>query len=263
MIFDWENYFSEKLVLGGIDLEDNVSSITRNIDYISGFVKDGNDDYLVSICIDDNFRIESVECECGKSKCCHMTALLHALNYSHNKDIEYADVVDSLDKDKLIEFVKDQITYNEDSLDDFKDKFKNDYLHHELLSYEDELFAIFDYYGWEDDLKIYIENDLMECYESKEYRYTLFLITLLFGKLIDRHSFDEEADLKKSYDTVVDLIEKIAMHHEDLVFDFLYHCLIHNYSAMYPPFLVLMKFFNDNFKDDKYMKRKEELFLRG
>ena len=262
MIFDWQDYFPEKLVLDGIDLEDGVNMITRRIDYVSGYVKDKDNEYNVSIDIDDNFQIKSVECECGKSKCRHMTALLHALNYSDNKYIEYDMVVGDLDKDKLIEFLKDQLNYNEELLEDFRDEFRNDYLHHDLLDYEDELFAIFDYYDWEDDLKIFIENDLVECYEQKEYRYTLYLITLLFHKLIDKLCFDEESDLQKSYDIVVDLIKKISAYHKDLVFDFLYYCLRHNYSAMYPQFHVLMKFFDEEFKEDKYLKRKEELFFK-
>ena len=66
--------------------------------------------------------------------------------------------------------------------------------------------------------------------------------------------------MDKSWRIIVDLIEKIAQYEEDLVFDFLYECLSHNYSALYPPFIVLMKFFTENFNDEKYLKQKTKLF---
>jgi len=261
MIFKWEDYFSEKLLDEGFNPEIKVMSVTRLIDYISAIVEEKNETYIVSIDIDDNFQIESCECECGKAKCHHMTALIYALNDTHNKDVEYDMILDKLDSDKLMNFLKNQLTYNEELLDEFKDNFRQDILHHEILSYDDEIFTILDGYDWVDELNTFVENELMECYENEENKYTLYLITLFFDKLIDRHCFDEDADLNNSWNTVVDLIKKIAVNEEELVFDFLYECLKHNYSAMYPPFIELMKFFDESFHDKKFLKQKFELLM--
>lgn len=51
----------------------------------------------------------------------------------------------------------------------------------------------------------------MECYENEESKYALYLKTLFFDKLIERHCFDEESDLNNSQNDVADLIKKIAV----------------------------------------------------
>lgn len=159
MIFKWENYFTEKQLEDAFDLDIKVESVMRSINYISADVIENGETYQVSIDINDKFQIESCECECGKLKCRHMTAVIYALDYD-NKYIEYDMTVEHPDKSWMI---------------------------------------------------------------------------------------------------IVDLIEKIAQHEEDLVFDFLYECLSHNYSALYPPFRVLMNFFTENFSDEKYLKQKTKL----
>ncbi|MBR0271956.1 MAG: hypothetical protein IJQ68_08225 [Methanobrevibacter sp.] len=259
MIFKWEDYFTEKQLEDGFDLDIKVESVIRAINYISADVIENGKTYDVSIDINDKFQIESCECECGKEKCHHMAAVIYALD-EDNKYIEYDMAVEHLDNEKLIEFLKDQLSYNEDLLDEFKDKFRQDIIKEEILSYEDEVFMILDGIFWEENLNLFIENQLIECFNSGEYRYTLYLITLFFNRFLDKHSFDEEADMDKSWKIIVDLIEKIAQHEEDLVFDFLYECLSHNYSALYQPFGVLMKFFADNFNNEKYLKQKRKLF---
>lgn len=151
MIFKWEDYFSQKLLDEGLNPQIKVMSVTRSIGNVSVIVEEKNDSYIF-IDIDDNFQIESCECECGKAKCHHMTALIYVLNYSHNKDVEYDRIFDELDSDKLMNFLKNQLTYNEDLLDDFKESFRQDILHHHILSYENGIFTILDGYDWIDDL---------------------------------------------------------------------------------------------------------------
>ena len=182
MIFKWENYFTEKQMDDGFDLDIKVESVIRSINYISADVIENSKTYSVSIDINDKFQIESCECECGKVKCHHMTAVIFALD-DDNKYIDYDMTVEHLDKEKLIKFLKDQLSYNEELLDDFKDEFRQDIINGELLSYEDEIFMIMDEISWEENLGRFIENQLVECFNSGEYRYTLYLITLFFNRL--------------------------------------------------------------------------------
>lgn len=68
MIFKWRDEFSEKLVLDGIDLEEDVSYVERSINLLSGCVMDGENEYWVYIELDDDFKIKSMECDCKKKE---------------------------------------------------------------------------------------------------------------------------------------------------------------------------------------------------
>ena len=62
--------------------------------------------------------------ECNKKKCKHGTALIYSTNYLSNRYIDFDYTIDKLDKDKLISFLSEEITYIDECLDDFKDNFE-------------------------------------------------------------------------------------------------------------------------------------------
>ena len=102
---------------------------------------------------------------------------------------------------------------------------------------------------------------MKELYDEKEYNEAIFMISLMFYKVIERVTFDNNPTVSKCYNAVVDWIIKLSEDIEEIVFRFLTDLLERNYSALYPPFGVLMKFYAENFRDNKYLKVKEELFF--
>ena len=243
MIFKWKEEFSEKIVLDGIDLEDDVSYVDRSIDYLSGCVSEGKNDYWVHIYLTDDFTIESMECDCKKEKCHHMTALLHANDFKFSKSIEYEFLIDNLDKDKLIEFLKDEVVYNDDCQDEFNDKFRIDILKDDYVPLDEKLFFIFDYYDWPSIITDFVKNDVAELYEKGEYDETFYLVSLIFKKVIDRHTYDDYTDLNECYNALVDLIRKLSKTRPDLIRKFIEDCKNHNYLIIYPPFRKLYRKF--------------------
>lgn len=241
MIVNWEREFSKKLVLDGIDLEDNVGDLDRSVNMISGNVREDDNEYLVIIELDDDFKIKSLECECGKKKCPHMTALLHANNFKFKKDIEYNLLVDEVEEDKLVEFVKEQVMFNEDFLEDFKDKFRQDLLNDSEIPLDDKLFLIFDYYKWQSLIGDFIKKDLMKLYEDGYYSETYYLISVMFKKILSDVTYNPESELEKSYMILIDLIDKLSGLKHDLIESFITHCINHNYLSTYPPFEKLLK----------------------
>lgn len=244
MIFKWEDEFSEKLVLDGIDLEDDVSSIDRTIDHLSGCVSEGEDDYWVEIYLTDDFRIESMECDCKKDKCRHMTALLHANDFKFRKYIDYDLLIDNLDKDKLIEFIKDEVKYNDECQDEFNDKFRDDVLKDDEVPMDEKLFFIFEYYDWPSIITGFIKNDVAELYDEGNYDETFYLVSIIFKNVIDRHTYDDYTDLKDCYNALVELIRKLSKTKPDLIREFMEDCKNHNYLMLYPPFKRVYKEFH-------------------
>ena len=239
MIFNWEKEFSEDMILEGIDFEDEISYLDRSISTVSGCVKDNDDEYWVYVELDDNFEIESIECDCGESRCCHMTALLNAENSEFTQYIEYEEFIDKLDSGKLIEFIKDQISYNEECQEDFIDEFRLDFLKKEDFPLDHKLYLILDYYNWQSLITDYVKNDLIALYEDGCYDETFYIISALFSKVLDDVTFNPETELNECYSIIIDLIKKLSAHKPELVKQFLEHCINHNYLEIYPPFRKL------------------------
>lgn len=239
MILNWENEFSEKLVIEGIDLEDDVSQMSRTMNYLSGFVCEKGKNSFVGIELNDDFKIENLECDCGKKKCHHMTALIHASELEFKSDIDYGMMVDNINDDKVIDFIKSELDYNEDLLDEFKDKFIKDILDEDDFPLDDKLFLILDYYDWTSLITDYVKNDLMKLYEDGYYDETFYLISVMFNKVIDRYTYDSQSNLKECYFIICVLIKKLSKDRPELIKQFLKHCKDHNYLNVYPKFRKL------------------------
>ena len=258
MIFDWQKVFSEEILEKAIELEDNVEDVFRNINYISGTVVEDGNEFDVNIDIDDDFHIEYMDCDCGSSKCQHMAALCIASENNNNKYVQYDTLVDKLDQDKLLDFIKHELSCNDDFLKDFKENFRSDYLHSSHVSLDTELFMIFDSPDWVDDLIIFINENLTDNFTNGKYFETVYLITMLFDNLIAKYSLEGDSRLNKSYDTVVNMIMDLSVECEGLIFDFLSECILNNYK-IYPEFNVLYDFYCENFNEEKYDARKNEV----
>lgn len=245
MIFNWEDEFREKLVLDGIDLEDNVYYLDRSLDALSGCVVEDEEDYWIYVELDDNFNIKSIECDCGKDKCHHMTALLHVGSSKFKRDIEYGNLVDNLDTDRLMEFLKEQIEYNDEIKEEFKDKFLCDFINDDEFSLEDKLFLILDDYDWAKYITDYVKGDLTQLYEDGHHVETFYLITEMFDKVIFGYTFEYETKLKECYSIICELLEKISKSHPQLIRQFLKHCSEHNYHDLYPSFAKLADDLNE------------------
>lgn len=240
MIFNWEEKFSEELSLNGIDLEDDVEYINRSINLLSGCVIENDEEYWVYIELDDNFEIKSLECDCGKAKCHHMTALLHAENFKYHRDIEFEELVDDLDNNKLKMFIKDQLSFNEEFQEAFADEFRNDFIKDDEFSLEDKLFLILDYYDWQSLITDYVENDLVKSYDDGYYSETFYLISAMFDEVINDITYNPETELKKCYSVISKLLKKLSKTKPELIRGFLKHCIEHDYLNMYPQFRKLL-----------------------
>lgn len=236
MIFDWKKEFDEKTLCDGLDLEDDVKDLDVGYDLIYGWV----DDHYITIGLADDFKVESMECECGKKRCSHMAAVLYA-SESFKKDVEYDLFVDNLDDSKLISFLKEELSYNEILLDEFKDKFRNDIISKSQMYPELKLYIILDDIFWQENLPGFIEDDLMKSYETDK-REAIYLIASMFDKVIDAYSFDEENQLGKSWKTLEKLIIKLYDDVPEIVYMFLKKCADRNYDT-YPAFKKLYEFY--------------------
>ena len=245
MIFNWEEEFSEDLSLKGIDLEDDVDCINRSINMLSGCVMEDDEEYWVYIELDDNFEIKSMECDCGKTKCHHMTALLHAGNFKYQRDIEFEELVDDLDNTKLKKFLKNQISYNKEIQEEFIDEFRDDFIKDDEFSLEDKLFVILDYYDWQSLITDYVENDLVKLYDDGYYSETFYLISAMFDEVLEDITYNPETELKKCYSLISELLKKLSKTKPELIRGFLKHCIEHNYLSIYPRFKKLL----DDLKD--------------
>lgn len=231
VVFDWEDEFSEKLLEKGLDLEDEVTDIDVGFNLVSGHCEDN----LIIIELDDEFKIKSLECDCGKKKCYHMTALLYASQIGFEKDIFYEDYLGDLNKDKLIDFLKDHLNDNEDVLSDFKFEFNEDLINIKDIPLDIKLYWIFEGIDWDEKLTKFVKTDLTKLYEDEYYLETFYLIDALFDRLIDKYSFDEENNLEECWLNTVDLIYKLYEKHPKLIIKFLSQCSDRNYDT-YPVF---------------------------
>ena len=216
MIFNWEEEFDEKTLKEGLDLEDSVMDLDVGFELIYAWVEDN----YVNIALSDDFKIESLECECGEKKCRHMTAVLYASENSFKKDAEYELFLDDLDSDKLLEFLKEMITYNDEVLDEFKDRFRNDIIVKGDMYPELRLYIILEDIFFHDNLNTFIENDLMKSYREDK-RECIYLIASMFSNLIDAYSFDEPSKMKSSWMRVEDLIIRLYDDLPEIVYNFL------------------------------------------
>ena len=236
MIFDWEKEFDEKTLSDALDLEDNVKDLDVGYELIYGLV----DECFVYIGLSDDFKIESLECDCSKKRCKHMAAVLYA-SESFKKDVEYDLFVDDLDDSKLIKFLKEELSYNEDLLEEFKDNFRNDIISESEMYPELKLYIILDDIFWQENLPGFIEDDLMKSYETDK-REAIYLIASMFDRVIDAYSFDEENKLENSWKTLEKLIIKLYDDMPEIVYMFLEKCTDRNYDT-YPAFKKLYKFY--------------------
>lgn len=240
MIFNWEEEFTEKLVLNGMEIEDDVKYLNRSINLLSGCVVEDQEEYWVYIELDDNFHIKSLECDCGEDKCHHMTALLNADGFNFQRDIEYGELADNLDKSKLIEFFKEQIDYNNELKEDFIDEFRCDFIKDKDFPLDDKLFMILDYYDWKSLITDFVKNDLTKLYDDGYYSETFYLISLIYERILSAITYESESELKGCYSIIVDLLKKLSKTNPNLIRQFLKHCIEHNYLALYPPFKELL-----------------------
>ena len=236
MIFDWEKEFDEKTLCDGMDLEDDVVDLDVGYELIYGWV----DDCFVQIGLTDDFKIETLECECGENRCRHMAAVLYA-SRSFKKDVEYEVFVDDLDKDKLIGFLKRELPFNDDLMDEFKSRFRKDILAESDMYPELKLYIILDDMDWQEDLREFIEDDLMKSYETDK-REAIYLIASMFDRVIDAYSFDGQTKLRKSWKTLEKLIIGLYDDVPEIVYRFLDDCVSRNYD-IYPAFKKLHKFY--------------------
>ena len=246
----------------GMDLEDDVSYVSVTTGEISCYVQEGDKSYSVSIELDENFRIESMKCECSRKKCKHMTALIHSTNFLNNRYIDFDYTINKLDKDKLISFLREEITYIDECLNDFKDKFREDIIKSESLPHDEELYVILEEFDWENDLLNFLQKNLKELYEEKEYKNILLLISIMFDNVIEKVTFDSNSTVNACYDAMIEWIYLLCEKIENNVFDFLTDLLKRNYSALYLPFAVLMKFYGENFNSEILKSEKRIIFLR-
>lgn len=240
MIFNWEEKFTEKLVLNGMEIEDDVEYLNRSINLLSGCVLEGGEEYWVYIELDDEFNIKSMECDCGEDKCLHMTALLHADSFNFQRDIEYGEFVGNLDNSKLMEFVKEQVDYNDDLKEDFIQEFRCDFINDKDFPLEDKLFLIMDYYDWESLITDFVKKDLTELFDDGYYSETFYLISLMYERILSAITYESESELNECYSHIVELLKKLSKTSPKLIRQFLKHCIEHNYTALYPPFRKLL-----------------------
>lgn len=240
MIFNWEKKFSENQVLNGIDLMYDITEMDRTIDSLSGYVNENCEEYWVSIELDDDFNIKSMKCSCAKSKCHHMTALIQADTEYFKKDMDCRTFVDDIDDDKLIDFLKDQLVYNEEFQMDFIDEFRDGMLKNDKLETEDKLFLILNSPKWDDLLTDFVKNDLTKLYDEEKYHETFYLITAMFYKVIQEISFSEDSKLVPCYNILEDLIIKLSEMEPELIKKFIHECREDGYGMIYPEFRKLI-----------------------
>ena len=148
-------------------------------------------------------RIGEMHCECAKKKCLHMTALLFA-----NENV----------------FNKSHIDPNSNAPDN-------------------RLYLILRDYDFDKSLENFIKTDLTGLYKSGDYAQVFYLITVMFEKLIDKHTYDEESCLEESYERTVCIIKKLYEHIPGSVNEFIEHCIKNDYLKRYPPFNNLYGFY--------------------
>lgn len=90
-----------------------VSFIEKTGNVVNGIVQDGYD-FHVKIKLSDGKYVGSISCECGGQSCRHMAACLHLLSNEEvpdngDKFSEIDEILDKLEDDELMGFVKKQL----------------------------------------------------------------------------------------------------------------------------------------------------------
>lgn len=105
-----------------------VKFIEKNGNTVNAIVLDDYE-FKVKIKLCDEKYVDSISCECGEQSCKHMAACLHLLP---NEDVpdnqrkfrEIDEIVDNLESDELIIFVKKQLKNDFNFYREFKNEFE-------------------------------------------------------------------------------------------------------------------------------------------
>ena len=236
MIFDWRGEFSKKTLEEGRDLEDSVEDMDVGFEWFYGVVEDN----FVSVNLTKDFKFESAECKCGKKRCRHMAALLYASENSFKKDAPYDYFVDKIDSQKIVKFLKNELPYHEDLLDEFKDKFRDDILKVKMYP-ELKLYIILEDYDFADNLIEFINNDLEASYK-KDKREAFYLASSMYSELLDACDLDEIKKLEPALKKVNSMIIRLYDDIPEIITDYLKYCMDHDYD-IYPSFQSLKNFY--------------------
>lgn len=106
-----------------------VKFIEKNGNTVNAIVLDDYE-FKVKIKLCDEKYVDSISCECGEQSCKHMAACLHLLP---NEDVpdnqrkfrEIDEIVDNLESDELIIFVKKQLKNDFNFYREFKNEFES------------------------------------------------------------------------------------------------------------------------------------------
>lgn len=105
-----------------------VKFIEKNGNTVNAIVLDDYE-FKVKIKLCDEKYVDSISCECGEQSCKHMAACLHLLS---NEDVpdnqrkfrEIDEILDNLESDELIIFVKKQLKNDFNFYREFKNEFE-------------------------------------------------------------------------------------------------------------------------------------------
>lgn len=106
-----------------------VKFIEKIGDTINAIVLDGYE-FKVKIKLIDDKYVDSISCDCGGESCEHMAACLHLLSNeevpdNNEKFREIDELIDNLESDELIKFVKKQLKEDYNFYRKFKEEFES------------------------------------------------------------------------------------------------------------------------------------------
>lgn len=154
MFVNFEGHFSRRVLQKGQDYYDNglVDDISVDQDIYSAIVH-GSEDYNVSLIIQKGNFLNG-ECDCpyakGGNNCKHMAALLYALtdedkdkvnaiDNKKNVSDSLLDIIESIDSDKLNEFLYDALLVNDEMYNDFRIEFSQYFPRMSKREYKDRI----------------------------------------------------------------------------------------------------------------------------
>ena len=174
---NWEFLFEKKILDRGYFITDDVEIVTRSLMKVSAVVS-GTFEYDVEISFDEYGYVDSMSCTCPyfeRDNCKHLAALLYCLENDEFEDsgVDIDELFESVDDNKLKEFLFDELIVNSQLKNKFIMKFSinvdENYYKSKLddIIYEDD----FSY-----ELSYFINEDIGLLLDRKEYDLILDLM---------------------------------------------------------------------------------------
>ncbi len=238
---NWKELFDEDRLDRGYNyyISDKVYDVVLTDDSITSKVEGSKSNiYEVKITFKDE-NIDSLYCTCpycyADFNCKHMVATLYKKeeiehntrnniqNDNYNTISLFSDLIKNIDETKLRRFIYDKFSNDNEFMEEFINKFQEDFSPEDFYNYESMLDNIFNIdvvelyneNGFYQEtpfnryLKNFIDDKISLLYKKEEYNYVLQLLYIIYDNISNKLNVNQYIEIKDILDSCNYYLEKI------------------------------------------------------